>query len=99
MAGQQNTGRLQGKPENLTNAGKGRKKGVPNKTTALLKDAILQAATQAGGKDGLVGYLTTQATTNPQSFLPLLGKVLPMQVAGDPDAPVEIRITRRVISE
>lgn len=99
MAGQQNTGRLQGKPENLTNAGKGRKKGVPNKTTALLKDAILQAATQAGGKDGLVGYLTTQATANPQSFLPLLGKVLPMQVAGDPDAPVEIRITRRVISE
>ena len=99
MAGQQNTGRLQGKPENLTNAGKGRKKGVPNKTTALLKDAILQAATQAGGKDGLVGYLTTQATANPQSFLPLLGKVLPMQVAGDPDVPVEIRITRRVISE
>ncbi len=64
------------------NAGKGRKKGVPNKTTALLKDAILQAADKAGGKDGLVGYLTEQATENPQSFLPLLGKVLPMQVAG-----------------
>lgn len=90
MAGQQNTGRLQGKPENLTNAGKGRKKGVPNKTTALLKDAILQAAEKAGGKDGLVGYLTTQATANPQSFLPLLGKVLPMQITGEDGGPIKV---------
>ena len=30
------------------NAGKGRKKGIPNKTTALLKDAILMAAAEAG---------------------------------------------------
>lgn len=64
------------------NAGKGRVKGVPNKTTALLKDAILQAAEQAGGKDGMIGYLKTQAIDNPQSFLPLLGKVLPLQVTG-----------------
>jgi hypothetical protein len=32
----------------------------PNKTTALLKDAILQAATKAGGGD-LVEYLSGQA--------------------------------------
>lgn len=75
------------------NAGKGRVKGVPNKTTALLKDAILQAATKAGKKGGLVGYLTTQATNNPQSFLPLLGKVLPMQVTGEDGGPVRT-ITR-----
>ena len=59
---------------------KGRPKGSPNKITTALKDAILQAAEAAGGKDGVVGYLTVQATENPQSFLPLLGKVLPMQV-------------------
>jgi hypothetical protein len=39
----------------------GRKKGTPNKTTAVLKEAILLAAEQTGedgkGKDGLVGYL------------------------------------------
>lgn len=68
--------------------GPGRPKGQPNKTTALLKDAILQAATKAGGKDGLVGYLTMQATANPQSFLPLLGKVLPMQVTGEDGGPI-----------
>lgn len=71
-------------------AGPGRPKGVPNKTTALLKDAILQAATAAGGADGLVGYLKTQATQNPQSFLPLLGKVLPMQVTGEDGGPIKI---------
>lgn len=70
--------------------GPGRPKGVPNKTTALLKDAILRAAEQAGGEDGMVGYLTTQATANPQAFLPLLGKVLPMQVTGEDGGPVSV---------
>lgn len=70
----------------------GRKKGTPNKTTALLKDAILQAATNAGGKDGLTGYLQTQAVANPGPFMALLGKVLPIQVSGDPDAPIVTRI-------
>jgi hypothetical protein len=63
------------------NRGKGRVKGVPNKTTALLKDAILQAAEAAGGGGGIVGYLTLQATENPGPFLALLGKVLPTQLA------------------
>jgi len=67
------------------NAGKGRKKGVPNKTTALLKDAILKAAEQAGnnvGSEGMVSYLAQQAEENPGPFMSLLGKVLPMQVEG-----------------
>lgn len=83
--------------ENVIGKGKpgpGRKKGVPNKTTALLKDAILQAATEAGADGGLVGYLKTQAEENPQSFLPLLGKVLPMQLTGDGDGPLRIEVVR-----
>lgn len=69
----------------------GRKKGTPNKTTALLKDAILKAANEAGGgEDGLVTYLKTQATANPGPFMALLGKVLPMQIAGDADNPVKL---------
>ena len=71
----------------------GRQKGTPNKTTALLKDAILQAADLAGGEGGLVGYLTSQAQGNPQSFLPLLGKVLPMQVTGADEGAIEINVT------
>jgi hypothetical protein len=71
----------------------GRQKGTPNKTTALLKDAILMAATEAGGADGLTGYLKAQASENPGPFMSLLGKVLPMQLAGDPDAPISISVS------
>lgn len=60
----------------------GRAKGTPNKTTALLKDAILKAATDAGGGDMAV-YLKEQAAKNPGPFLALLGKVLPMQINGN----------------
>lgn len=73
--------------------GPGRPKGVPNKTTTQLKEALLEAAAKAGGAGGLVGYLTRQAEENPQSFLPLLGKVLPLQVAGDQDSPLRV-VTR-----
>lgn len=67
---------------NLPGAGPGRPKGSKNKTTALLKDAILRAAQEAGGgdEDGMMKYLTEQATDNPTAFMGLLGKVLPMQV-------------------
>lgn len=78
---------------NRGNAGKGRPKGSPNKITADLKRAILEAAEAAGQEGGTVGYLTTQATANPAAFLTLLGKVLPTTVAGDPDNPLQT-ITR-----
>lgn len=79
----------------------GRAKGTPNKTTALLKDAILKAADKAGGggKNGLVAYLQVQANENPGPFMALLGKVLPMQVTGDPDSPLHVihRIERIIV--
>lgn len=75
------------------NAGKGRVKGVPNKTTALLKDAILKAAAAAGGGD-MVVYLQQQAIDNPGPFMALLGKVLPMQLTGEGDGPVQVIIRR-----
>lgn len=66
----------------------GRKKGTPNKTTALLKDAILKAAENAGGGD-IVEYLTQQARLNPGPFMSLLGKVLPTQIEGG-DNPINV---------
>jgi hypothetical protein len=79
-----------GKRENA-----GAKKGQPkSKATALLREAIVIAAEKAGRKidadseDGLVTYLENQAEKSPSAFLSLLGKVLPMQLGGDPDNPV-----------
>jgi hypothetical protein len=77
------------------NAGKGRVKGTPNKTTALLKDAILKAAEKAGGKGGMVAYLQTQASANPGPFMALLGKVLPMQIAGEDGGAIVVEIVKR----
>lgn len=82
-------------------AGPGRPKGSVNKTTALLKDAILKAAEAAGGggDEGLTSYLTTQAKETPTAFMALLGKVLPMQVVGDEESPLQhiVRIERVVV--
>lgn len=61
--------------------GSGRKKGTPNKLTADLKAAILGALEASGGQD----YLEKVALSDPRTFCALLGKVLPMQVAGNLD--------------
>ena len=74
----------------------GRPKGVPNKTTALLKEAILKAAEQAGNKmggEGVVSYLEVQAVENPGPFMALLGKVIPLQVTGEGGGEIVIRAT------
>jgi len=87
------------RPKKVMPISPGRPKGVPNKTTQLLKDAILLAATNAGDGD-MADYLEKQARDNPGPFMALLGKVLPMQIAGDKDNPLRT-ITRieRVILE
>lgn len=80
------------------NRGKGRKKGTPNKTTAALKDAILLAAQETGedgnGKDGLTGYLRHVAQSDVKAFSSLLGKVLPMTIAGDGEG-IVINVVKR----
>ena len=67
----------------------GRQKGTPNKLTADVKAMVLEALDKAGG----VSYLLTQAQSNPNAFLTLVGKVLPMTVAGDPQNPLGV-VTR-----
>jgi hypothetical protein len=65
---------------------RGRKPGVPNRITTVLKDAIVIAATEVGenrrGKDGLTGYLRWLAKNEPKSFAALLGRVLPYHIVG-----------------
>ena len=56
----------------------GSRKGVPNKVNGDVKAMILAALDKAGGPD----YLLAQAEANPNAFLTLVGKVLPMTVQG-----------------
>jgi len=80
---------------------RGRKAGVPNKIPPLLKDAFLEAASLVGydemGKDGLVGYLKRAAVYYPESFIRLLGRVLPLQAGARVDVPE--KVTYRTIEE
>lgn len=75
----------------------GQGKRGPNKTTAALKEAILQAAEKVGmdgkGKGGLQGYLQRVAEQDVKAFSSLLGKVLPLQVTGEGGGPVEASLT------
>lgn len=73
------------------NAGKGRKKGVPNKVTGALKEMILAALDQAH-KDGGIAYLTKQAADNPTAFLSLVGRVLPLTVSGEGGGAITLQI-------
>ena len=51
-------------------AGKGRPKGSRNKTTAAIKDMLLQALDEAHS-EGAVAYLKQQAAQNPVAFMTL----------------------------
>lgn len=86
------------KNSNLPGAGPGRPKGQPNKTTALLKEAIILAAEAEGqdgkGEGGLTGYCRMLAKEEKKAFAQLMGKVLPIQVTGEGDGPLTVQIIR-----
>lgn len=63
----------------------GRKKGTPNKVPGAVRDMVLAALEKKGG----VKYLERQADENPTAFMTLVGKVMPTQIAGDPDQPIK----------
>lgn len=72
----------------------GRQKGVVNKTSMLLKDAIIRAAEAEGedqkGKDGLVGFLRSLSRSEPAVFGRLLEKLLPYQLTGKDGSPMQM---------
>lgn len=65
----------------------GRKKGVPNKINADLRNMILESLELAGGRD----YLRRQATENPSAYMSLVGKVIPKEsiLSGPDGGPVQ----------
>jgi hypothetical protein len=82
------------RPQNSRNSGvrfekghakrAGRKKGVPNRLTREIKEAIVAACEQHGsdgmGTGGLQGYLLLLAKEERQSMAMLLRAVMPLQV-------------------
>jgi hypothetical protein len=77
--------------------GPGRPKGLPNKVTADIKGMILTALSNAGG----ASYLEERANDpkTAAAFLGLVGKVLPMTIAGDDANPLRaiVRIERVIV--
>ena len=78
---------------NLTRKGAGRPKGSPNKTTAAAKEVIQAASEELGGANRLVAWAKEDPLNERAFWSTIYPKLLPLQVAGDPDNPV------RVISE
>lgn len=63
------------------NAGKGRVKGVPNKATVAMKEAIMHvyaALQDKNGKDH--GHFVDWAVDNPTEFYKLAAKLIPVQL-------------------
>lgn len=87
------------KGENWTGNAEGRPRGTLNKTTQVLKEALIISAHNVGDEignaqieagaatanGGLVGYLETIARDHPTSFCSLLGRVLPLVLQGSID--------------
>lgn len=63
----------------------GRPKGVPNKLTMSVKQAILDAFHGVGGPD----YLVKVAKDDPRTFCTLLGKVVPTEIVGSVNLTLE----------
>lgn len=72
----------------------GRPKGMSNHMPRELKEMILNALSEAGGQE----YLLTIAKEDHKTFCQLLGRVLPMTVAGDPDEPLNIVTTVELVA-
>lgn len=80
----------------------GRKAGTPNKISGAVKDAVLKAVSMSGAElpgtkaekaDGMANYLKHQSIQNPQAFMALLGRVLPLQVIGaEDDGTIKIEV-------
>jgi hypothetical protein len=82
------------KPGNQVSKSKGRPKGSKNKLGLQVKAAVMAAFDQVGG----VEYLANVARDNPQVFCTLLGRIIPTEIHGDPDAPVISSVEIRVIN-
>ena len=56
------------------------------------------SAVMENGEGGMVGYLQQRAQDQPQAFMGLLGRAMPMQVQGEGDnGELVVKITREIV--
>ena len=70
--------------------GPGRPRGVPNKFTGELKEAIL-AGVNGSNKQGVAGFVLDLSLNTPTSAAALLGRLIPVSTAGMLDATLTVR--------
>lgn len=76
----------------------GRRKGTPNKTTMIAKQAIAEAAEELGGVDRLVAWVREEEQNERVFWGTIYPKLLPLQVEGG-DNPINVvaRIERSIV--
>ncbi len=87
-------------PKNSGRFGKGnpgKPKGATSKTTRTAKEAIALAAEGLGGSDRLIAWAKEDPLNERAFWSSIYTKLLPLQVAGDPDSPLRIEHVRRTI--
>jgi hypothetical protein len=77
--------------------GPGRPKGSRNRVTGVAKDIIAEAADRLGGVERLVAWAKEDAQNERAYWAQIFPKLLPLQVAGDPDHPLIHEIRRTVV--
>jgi hypothetical protein len=70
------------------NAGKGRAKGVPNKTTTAAKEAIALAAEGLGGTNRLIAWAQEDPLNERAFWSSIYPKLIPVTLAGDANNPI-----------
>jgi hypothetical protein len=75
----------------------GRTKGTPNKTTRLVKEVFANVFDQL--QQDPKANLKEWAKENPTEFYKLSSKLIPVQVAGDPENPLNLNLTSEEIKK
>lgn len=72
--------------------GPGRPKGVPNKATKTIRDAVMQAFDTVGGPEYLV-RLANGTQSDRAAFTSLLNKVLPTQINANVEGGIQVQLS------
>ena len=75
----------------------GRPKGVPNKLTTTVKEAIVLAAEGLGGTQRLIDWCKEDPKNESQFWVSVYPKLLPLQVSGENGGPIQFQEVRRLI--